>query len=138
MNFTKEWALEMIERNRRFHTWVVPEWAMPKTETAKTIPGDRYKNKWERNYAQHLDLRKYMKEIASYRYEGLAFRLAANTYLHPDFSPVVMPDGRMEIHEVKGRKTEKWWSRWKIAKDMFPWFTWRVFRIEKGQWVEIE
>jgi hypothetical protein len=97
---------------------------------------DRYRNKWERNYAQYLDLRKYIKEIACYRYEGLAFRLATNTYLHPDFL-VVMPDGRMEIHEVKGHKREKWWARFKIAREMFPWFTWRVVKIEKGQWVEV-
>ncbi len=136
MSFTKEWAQEIIDRNRQFHQGVVPKWPIPEPGSVQVIPSDRYKNKWERNYAQHLDLRKYMKEIQSYRYEGLAFRLAANTYLHPDFL-VVIPNGRMEIHEVKGRKTEKWWSRWKIAKEMFPWFTWRVFRIEKGQWVEI-
>lgn len=131
MSYSEQWAREYLATRKR------DSGVLKVIPVQSVVPGDRYKNKWERNYAQHLDLRKYMKEIISYRYEGLAFRLAANTYLHPDFL-VVMPDGRMEIHEVKGHKREKWWARFKIAREMFPWFTWRVFQIQKGQWVEIE
>lgn len=129
MIFSEQWAREQIAKRKG-------EVIRLRVRESTVPAGDRYRNKWERSYAQHLDLRKYIKEIQCYRYEALVFRLAPNTYLHPDFL-VTMPDGRMEIHEVKGHKREKWWARFKIAKEMFPWFTWRVVKIEKGQWVEV-
>ena len=99
-------------------------------------PMDRYRNKWERNYAQNLDLLKYIKEITDYRYEALSFWLAPNTYLRPDFL-VTTPEGHMEIHEVKGHKRDKWWARFKIAREMYPYFQWRVFRLVRGHWTEV-
>jgi hypothetical protein len=97
---------------------------------APLIRSDRYRNKWEREYGQQLGMQRHIGEIVDFRYEGIAFRLADGTHLHPDFL-VITPRG-FEIHEVKGRRREKWWSRFKVAVEMFPWFRWFVCSRKKG------
>jgi len=58
-------------------------------------------NKTEEAYRQHLEARKFAGEIAWYRFEGIKLRLADKTFYTPDFA-VMLADGSMELHEVKG------------------------------------
>jgi len=58
-------------------------------------------------------------EIAWYRFEGIKFRLADNTFYTPDYA-VMLSDGSMEAHEVKGFWTDDARVKIKIAADQYP------------------
>lgn len=77
------------------------------------------KNKTEDAYGQHLELRKRAGEIAWYSFEGIKFRLADNTSYTPDYA-VMLSDGTMEIHEVKGFWTDDARVKIKVAADLYP------------------
>ena len=76
-------------------------------------------NKTEAAYARLLETRKSAGEIAWYKFEGLKFRLADNTFYTPDFA-VMLSDGQIELHEVKGFWTDDARAKTKIAADMYP------------------
>jgi len=61
-------------------------------------------------------------EIAWYRFEGLKFRLADNTFLTVDYA-VMMADGLLEMHDVKGSPhifTDDARVKMKVAADQYP------------------
>ena len=58
-------------------------------------------NKTEQAYESLLKLRQQAGEVLWYKFEGLKFRLADNTFYTPDFV-VMLASGQMEAHEVKG------------------------------------
>lgn len=131
--FTPEWAADIQARARA--GWGRGTPTPDRREAPGDVPlirADRYRNKWEREYGQQLGMLRHIGEIVDFRYEGIAFRLADGTHLHPDFL-VITPRG-FEIHEVKGQRREKWWSRFKIAAEMFPWFRWFVCVRKGGTW----
>ena len=76
-------------------------------------------NKTEAAYAATLDQRRTAGEVAWYKFEGLKFRLADNTFYSPDFA-VMMADGALEMHEVKGFWQDDARAKIKIAADMYP------------------
>jgi hypothetical protein len=76
-------------------------------------------NKTEQAYAASLEQRKFAGEVAWYKFEGLKFRLADNTFYTPDFA-VMLADGSLEAHEVKGYWQEDARAKIKIAADMYP------------------
>lgn len=76
-------------------------------------------NKTESAYAQTLELRKIAGEIAWYKFEGMKFRLADNTFYTPDFT-VLLSTGELEAHEVKGYWLDDARAKIKIAADMYP------------------
>ncbi len=76
-------------------------------------------NKTEALYQRELELRKMAGEVAWYKFEGLKFRLADNTFYTPDFA-VMLTDGTMEAHEVKGHWQDDARAKIKIAADMYP------------------
>ncbi|HGW2957187.1 TPA: DUF1064 domain-containing protein [Raoultella ornithinolytica] len=84
-------------------------------------------NKTEEDYCQHLELRKRYGEIVWYRFEGIKLRLADNTFYTPDFS-VMLANGQMEMHEVKGYWTDDARVKTKVAADQYPF---RVIGITK-------
>lgn len=71
----------------------------PRGRTVRRAPGEM--NKTEAEYARRLDARKAAGEIACYWFERYTLRLADGCRYTPDFM-VMLPDGEMEIHEVKG------------------------------------
>lgn len=77
------------------------------------------KNKTELAYEQHLELLKRAGEVLWYSFEGIKFRLADNTFYTPDFS-VMLSDGTMEIHEVKGFWTDDARVKIKVAANLYP------------------
>lgn len=93
-------------------------------------------NKTEAAYDQHLALRKHAGEIRWYAFEAIKLRLASATFLTVDFF-VVLADGAMECHEVKGRKGDRYWAeedakvKVKVAAEQFP-FAFRIVWPRKG------
>ena len=76
-------------------------------------------NKTEAAYAAMLDQRRTAGEVAWYKFEGLKFRLADNTFYTPDFA-VMLAGGALEAHEVKGFWQDDARAKIKIAADMYP------------------
>lgn len=76
-------------------------------------------NKTESAYAQNLELRKHAGEIAWFKFEGIKFRLADNTFYTPDFA-VMLATGEFEAHEVKGFWLDDARAKIKIAADLYP------------------
>lgn len=77
------------------------------------------RNKTEARYEQLLELRKHAGEILWYRFEGIKIRLADNTFYTPDFA-VMLSDGQMQLHEVKGFWTDDARIKIKVAAEMYP------------------
>ncbi|PHV31754.1 DUF1064 domain-containing protein [Janthinobacterium sp. BJB312] len=76
-------------------------------------------NKTEQAYALTLEQRKAAGEVEWYKFEGLKFRLADNTFYTPDFA-VLLAGGALEAHEVKGFWQDDARAKIKIAADMYP------------------
>ena len=76
-------------------------------------------NKTEAAYAEQLRLRQIAGEVAWYRFEGLKLRLADKTFYTPDFA-VMLADGQIECHEVKGYWLEDARAKIKVAAEMYP------------------
>lgn len=76
-------------------------------------------NKSEEAYAEHLKELLHQGRILWFRFEGLKFRLANNTFYTPDFA-VMNEAGQMECHEVKGFWQDDARAKIKIAADQYP------------------
>ena len=59
-------------------------------------------NKTESDYAEHLKAAQIAGEVACWWFEGIGLKLAPSCRYYPDFL-VMLPDGRLEVHEVKAR-----------------------------------
>lgn len=111
--------------------------------TGRTPPGQM--NKLETAYAELLELRRRAGDIEWYVYEGLTFRLTFSTpgrpgqTYTPDFV-VMLPGGRLELHELKGFRDEKNINKIKVAASKYPFHFIMVSRRKKkdgGGW-EVE
>lgn len=76
-------------------------------------------NKTEAAYAQHLELLKQAGEIIWYKFEGMKFKLANNTFYTPDFT-VQRANLVLEAHEVKGFWQDDARVKIKVAASEFP------------------
>jgi len=76
-------------------------------------------NKTEQAYSDHLELRKQAGEVKWFKFEGLKFRLADNTFYTPDFA-VMLANDQLEVHEVKGYWKDDARAKIKIAADLYP------------------
>jgi hypothetical protein len=79
-------------------------------------------NKTEQRYDDHLKALQMAGEIAWYRFEGIKLKLADNTFLTVDFF-VMMANGELQAHDVKGAKAivqDDSWAKIKIAASMYP------------------
>ena len=76
-------------------------------------------NKTEAAYAATLDARRQAGEVAWFKFEGIKLRLADNTFYTPDFA-VMLADGALEMHEVKGYWQDDARAKIKIAADLYP------------------
>lgn len=97
-------------------------------------------NKTEADYAEYLKRRLMVGEISWYKFEGVKFRLADNTFLSPDFI-IMLPNGEIQIKEVKGFMTDDANVKNKVCSSMYPF---RFFIVRKrakkdgGGWEETE
>lgn len=76
-------------------------------------------NKTESAYAQTLEQRRVAGEVVWFKFEGMKLRLADNTFYSPDFA-VMLANGQLEQHEVKGFWQDDARAKIKIAADMYP------------------
>jgi hypothetical protein len=76
-------------------------------------------NKTEAAYDAALKLRQHAGEVTWYKFEGMKFRLADNTFYSPDFA-VMLNDGTVEMHEVKGHWQDDARVKIKVAAALFP------------------
>jgi hypothetical protein len=85
-------------------------------------------NETEKTYAWILEGRKERKEIIDYWYERFKLRLADDCWYVVDFM-VILPDGVMQIHEVKGEYIrEDAIIKLKGIAEVFP------FEVFMAQW----
>jgi hypothetical protein len=86
-------------------------------------------NRTEFDYERQLHVRQVAGEVVWYRFEGIKLRLADNTFYSPDFA-VMLADGQLEMHEVKGHWTDDARVKIKVAAEMYPF---RFIAIRKGR-----
>ena len=107
------------------------------------------KNKTEAAYEAHLNLRKITGEVVWFQFEGITFKLGPDCRYTPDF-PVMLTDGTIEIHEVKGKEKRVKQSgevysaprfeddaraKIAVAASMFPFVFKVVYKVD-GNWME--
>lgn len=66
-----------------------------------------------------LAARQHSGEVVWFKFEGMKFRLADNTFYTSDFA-VMLVDGVLEMHEVKGFWQDDARAKIKIAADLYP------------------
>jgi hypothetical protein len=76
-------------------------------------------NRTEAAYSAHLADRQHRGELAWFKFEGMKFRLADNTFYTPDFA-VMLAGGALECHEVKGFWQDDARAKIKVAADLYP------------------
>lgn len=76
-------------------------------------------NKTEALYAAHLEQMKRAGEVLWYKFEGVKLRLADNTFYSPDFA-VMLANGQMQMHEVKGFWVDDARVKIKVAAELYP------------------
>lgn len=89
---------------------------------ARTQPKrDGSMNKLEQRYAEELEQRRHEGRLARWDFEPCKLRLADRTYYTPDFR-VVLVDGTLEFHEVKGTWCGQEHNRvkLKVAAELHP------------------
>ncbi len=76
-------------------------------------------NKTEAAYAEDLEFQRQAGAVAWWAFEALKYRLADNTFYTPDFA-VMLSNGVLQAHEVKGRWEDDARVKIKIAAALFP------------------
>ena len=76
-------------------------------------------NKTEAEYNAHLEALKTAGDIVWFKFEGMKFRLADNTFYTPDFA-VMLADGQIQAHEVKGHWEDDARVKIKVAASLYP------------------
>lgn len=89
-------------------------------------------NKLETKYAALLEVRKRAGEIEWYAFDSIKLRLADKAFYTPDFL-VMLANGDIEVHEVKGFWEDDARVKIKVAAALFP-FRFKAITHEKGAW----
>ena len=88
----------------------------------KSYKGRQYHSGKEARYAQELDLRQIAGEIKEitpqYKIDIRVNDIHICNY-YMDFK-VILSDGIIEMHEVKGFATDLWRIKWRLAKALYP------------------
>jgi len=97
-------------------------------------PRSPYRSKTEALYEARLRAMLFSGDICAYRYEAVTLRLGDRVRFTPDFR-VVLADGTVELHEVKGAYTrEDARIKLQTAATLFPEYVFRLAVSAKGQW----
>lgn len=89
-------------------------------------------NKWERRYADRLELLKAGGEVLWWKFEGITLKIAPDCRYTPDFL-VMLKDSTLELHEVKGFWRDDAKVKCRLAADLFPFPVW-IVKPMKGGW----
>lgn len=77
------------------------------------------RNKTEQAYENLLESMRIAGDVIWYKFEGMKLRLADNTFYSPDFA-VMLANGQIECHEVKGHWQDDARVKIKVAADLYP------------------
>lgn len=91
-------------------------------------------NATEAKYAAHLDQLRLAGDVLWWEFEAIKLQLAPDTTLTVDFS-VMLADGTLEMHDVKGAKaiyTDDAKVKMKVAASKFPFVFRVVFPVKKA------
>lgn len=77
------------------------------------------RNKTEQAYEDFLTMLQRAGQVVWFKFEGVKLRLADNTFYTPDFA-VMLTNGQMEMHEVKGFWQDDARAKIKIAAELYP------------------
>jgi hypothetical protein len=91
-------------------------------------------NKTEAAYAARLEAQRQAGDVLWWAFECLKLRLADSTFYSPDFI-VLVANGTLEAHEVKGYWQDDARAKIKIAAALFP-IRFRAFQKQGGTWLE--
>lgn len=97
-------------------------------------------NKTESRYCQYLDNLRHSGQLAWYAFEGVKFRLANACFYTPDFA-VLLPDGELQCHEIKGSRAiiqDDAKAKIKIAAELYPVRFFLVFPDKYGGWEVVD
>lgn len=107
-------------------------------------PTDK-RNKWNYAYAQFLEIEKSAGNIRYWWYESQSFWLVRpdkerkeQGLRHKVDFMIWENDGSITMVEVKGysRNLRDGITRYKIAREQYPCYKWRLVRLEKNGWVD--
>ena len=113
---------------------------LPKPRGRTKEPTERM-NKGEARYASVLEARRLAGHVAAWWFEPFNWRMAENTYYRGDFL-VMLADGTLEMHEVKGRRGDSFWAeedaklKLKIVAEQMPWPVIVVWEDRDRHWRE--
>ena len=102
--------------------------AVTKTRVANKAAAGRFalgrlktgeRNKTEAAYEAFLEALRMTGGVAWFKFEGVKLRLADNTFYTPDYA-VMLSNGQMEMHEVKGFWQDDARAKIKIAAELYP------------------
>jgi hypothetical protein len=97
-------------------------------------PASPYRSKTESHYAARLFSLRVIGQIHDWRYEAVTLRLGDRVRFTPDFR-VVMADGTVELHEVKGAYTrEDARIKLQAAATLFQEYRFKLATYAKGRW----
>jgi hypothetical protein len=94
-------------------------------------------NKLEKEYSIALEARKQAGEVNWWRFEAIKLRLADKTFYSPDFA-VMLSNGELQMHEVKGFMMDDANVKLKVAADLYPFRFMLVKKAKGGQWTITE
>ena len=89
-------------------------------------------NKTETAYSNLLEFKKGLGEVLWYEFEPMNLRLADKCFYAVDFL-VMLKNGQLECHEVKGYWTDDALVKIKAAAEKFP-FKFISVQLIKGNW----
>lgn len=92
-------------------------------------------NNTEFAYSKVLELSKASGRVLWYSFEGITLRLADRTTYTPDFI-VMLENGEIEVHEIKGFWTDDAKVKIKVAAEKFP-FRFIALRYNKQKFEQI-
>lgn len=102
------------------------------TQNLKGTPKRRGRmNKTEQAYAGELELRRHAGEVLWWVYESVKLKLGSKCYYTADFA-VMLADGTLELHEVKGFTAEASQVRIKSAAAKYPFVFVKVRKKGRG------
>lgn len=129
----QRWTMEDIEKAKlKFYNTTPTKKIMPASFALGRMKAGKM-NKTETAYSKYLQTLKDVGKVIWFEFEPMNLRIAEKCFYQVDFL-VMMQNGQLECHEVKGFWTDDALVKIKAAAAKFP-FRFISVKLEKGQWV---
>ena len=104
---------------------------------ARTSATPRTMNATEAAYASLLTARQRAGEVLSFSYESVSLRLGNDCRYTPDFF-VVLANGEIEMHEVKGFMRDDAQTKLRTAAAQYPFRFILALRVSRGKSISFD